>query len=50
MPVVVEYTNISIHALRVEGDRAIIDLNAVDAISIHALRVEGDSKMRGTAS
>ena len=37
---------ISIHALRVEGDRALgYSLLGINRISIHALRVEGD-KMR----
>ena len=34
--------NISIHALRVEGDKDIVDANNAQLISIHALRVEGD--------
>ena len=34
---------ISIHALRVEGDRQMDDLILLISISIHALRVEGDS-------
>ena len=34
---------ISIHALRVEGDRAeMAEAASICAISIHALRVEGD--------
>ena len=34
---------ISIHALRVEGDnKDIVDANNAQLISIHALRVEGD--------
>ena len=37
-------TQISIHALRVEGDRDIMDAMQFYQISIHALRVEGDSK------
>ena len=37
-------TNISIHALRVEGDlRVLIRQVIKGGISIHALRVEGDS-------
>ena len=35
---------ISIHALRVEGDRASLNFYFPRRISIHALRVEGDSK------
>ena len=36
---------ISIHALRVEGDRVLDDrLSAGSLISIHALRVEGDRR------
>ena len=35
---------ISIHALRVEGDRYMFQRRLVFGISIHALRVEGDSK------
>ena len=35
---------ISIHALRVEGDRGVRDKRDSIRISIHALRVEGDSK------
>ena len=35
---------ISIHALRVEGDRASRRFRTALPISIHALRVEGDSK------
>ena len=35
---------ISIHALRVEGDRGQMNLSDFAEISIHALRVEGDSK------
>ena len=35
-------TDISIHALRVEGDRAAAGLAGCALISIHALRVEGD--------
>ena len=39
----VNYENISIHALREEGDEASVTLYfAGDAISIHALREEGD--------
>ncbi len=34
--------DISIHALRVEGDLALLVLVALHGISIHALRVEGD--------
>ena len=37
-------TEISIHALRVEGDNRRGRLPPRRAISIHALRVEGDSK------
>ena len=33
---------ISIHALRVEGDRGVRDKRDSVCISIHALRVEGD--------
>ena len=33
---------ISIHALRGEGDKVIIDIIYTQAISIHALRGEGD--------
>ena len=43
---IVPHVQISIHALRVEGDgkspRAIAEI--LTEISIHALRVEGDSK------
>ena len=35
-------TEISIHALREEGDKQIQDLHTADSISIHALREEGD--------
>ena len=35
---------ISIHALRVEGDVALYVGHYICPISIHALRVEGDSK------
>ena len=39
--------NISIHALRVEGDcRQVDDFRSTLRISIHALRVEGDDKAR----
>ncbi len=34
---------ISIHSLRVEGDRRILTMQEEGAISIHSLRVEGDS-------
>ena len=34
--------NISIHALRVEGDELLVSSAAFTGISIHALRVEGD--------
>ena len=38
---------ISIHALRVEGDRSTPKIRLIsDVISIHALRVEGDLNMR----
>ena len=37
--------NISIHALRVEGDDALPCLLPVARISIHALRVEGDRRI-----
>ena len=40
---VVVYKGISIHALRVEGDRVAHRHITGDLISIHALRVEGDS-------
>ena len=43
---VIEYplrNNISIHALRVEGDAAMEDELEKTEISIHALRVEGDA-------
>ena len=33
---------ISIHALRVEGDKGFLDFGETVEISIHALRVEGD--------
>ena len=36
--------DISIHALRVEGDVGVPPVHARGVISIHALRVEGDSK------
>ena len=43
MPVLLLIQTISIHALRVEGDRRVIPLHKVNlSISIHALRVEGD--------
>ena len=35
---------ISIHALRVEGDRAHTAIRSRPPISIHALRVEGDCR------
>ena len=37
-----DLTKISIHALRVEGDRGVRDKRDSVCISIHALRVEGD--------
>ena len=40
-------TNISIHALRVEGDIQNITYKAMRWISIHALRVEGDIPQHG---
>ena len=40
---------ISIHSLRVEGDRRILTMQEEGAISIHSLRVEGD-KYRLTVS
>ena len=40
---------ISIHALRVEGDRAAIVFVVLVLISIHALRVEGDRRWRSPA-
>ena len=42
--IIIKHKEISIHALRVEGDDA-LDLNVRRAadISIHALRVEGDN-------
>ena len=44
VPVVYQHTAfISIHALRVEGDKEIETRLAEIKISIHALRVEGDS-------
>ena len=36
--------DISIHALRVEGDHDFVRLRRCDIISIHALRAEGDSR------
>ncbi len=36
------HNNISIHALRVEGDAVKTIISKKAAISIHALRVEGD--------
>ena len=39
-------TLISIHALRVEGDKLAAFLNKMLEISIHALRVEGDRSTR----
>ena len=39
----VQRANISIHALRVEGDYMEYIKNIINTISIHALRVEGDS-------
>ena len=41
---------ISIHALRVEGDRALRRRTRAQKISIHALRVEGDTEMCGRPS
>ena len=41
-------TEISIHALRVEGDKLAAFLNKMLEISIHALRVEGDSCVRAS--
>ena len=40
--IVLHFDKISIHALRVEGDRELCDKAALVIISIHALRVEGD--------
>ena len=41
--------NISIHALREEGDSAVsAKRNASDRISIHALREEGDERGQGS--
>ena len=37
---------ISIHSLRMEGDRRIETLSAFVGISIHSLRMEGDSTLR----
>ena len=42
-----EIRNISIHALRKEGDRIFSDPTKVFPISIHALRKEGDRRHRG---
>ena len=43
MEIVGKHLRISIHALRVEGDRAETRATSwAAAISIHALRVEGD--------
>ena len=42
MTTLVERQRISIHSLRVEGDRYIEALERLSAISIHSLRVEGD--------
>ena len=42
IPTKVSKSEISIHALREEGDRHADDCCLVDAISIHALREEGD--------
>ena len=39
---------ISIHALRVEGDRLKVHMLCSYHISIHALRVEGDSLLKST--
>ena len=41
--IVLHFDKISIHALRVEGDRELCDKAALVIISIHALRVEGDT-------
>ena len=41
---------ISIHALREEGDTKAGDLTPAQIISIHALREEGDSKNRDKIS
>ena len=38
---------ISIHSLRVEGDRRILTMQEEGAISIHSLRVEGDGAEGG---
>ena len=39
---------ISIHALRVEGDTAVLHVGEMIFISIHALRVEGDNGTNST--
>ena len=41
-----EALNISIHALRVEGDSLQKKERLITDISIHALRVEGDGQVR----
>ena len=42
--------NISIHALRVEGDATQAQYDALQRISIHALRVEGDDPVQKSPS
>ena len=47
----VRWLNISIHALREEGDDKILDKESDnDTISIHALREEGDAGIHGVSS
>ena len=41
---------ISIHALRVEGDKGLEKICKILSISIHALRVEGDLLLVGAAA
>ena len=42
----VRATGISIHALRVDGDKIMLSISLNKCISIHALRVEGDRPYR----
>ena len=41
----IESKDISIHTLRVEGDKSMTDNEIKEGISIHTLRVEGDGIM-----
>ena len=44
-----EFTAISIHALREEGDAEVLKIDIMTRISIHALREEGDGSAKSSS-